>query len=133
MGIIVGAVGYLLVQPVLKRNHKYSMGRNQKLINIEELQRKKGALLREIKDIELDFQMGKIDEADFKELTGGYRQQALSVMEELDDLDDAPGIKKAAISSEFEVPEEKRSGFCAECGSPLFKDAAFCGVCGTEV
>ena len=131
MGVIVVLVVGLLLQPVLNKRQKFSLERDDKEIEISELQRKKGALLREIKDIELDFHMGKISESDFDELTTSYRENAMEAMKRLDSLN---GVKKKPeLQPDFKVPAGEQAGFCIECSSQLFSKGDFCGVCGHEV
>lgn len=131
MGVIVLLVGGLLLQPILNKKQIFNVGRDDKEIAVNELQREKSALFREIKDIELDFQMGKINESDFDELTTSYRGKAMEAMKQLDSLN---GVKKKLVMQpEFKVPEAEHAGYCTECGSALFREAGFCGVCGHKV
>ena len=131
MGVIVLLVGGLLLQPILNKKQIFNVGRDDKEIAVNELQREKTALFREIKDIELDFEMGKISESDFDELTTSYRGKAIETMKKLESLN---GVKmKPELQPEFIVPEDEQAGFCTECGSALFIKAGFCGVCGHEV
>jgi hypothetical protein len=44
---------------------------------------------REIRDAELDFQMGKISEADWRSLDSELRAQAIEILRELDRLDES--------------------------------------------
>lgn len=133
MGMLVAFIIYILLRPVLSEKYKVDYRRSDEAIAIVELERKKSGLIREIKDIELDHQMDKIDDADFEELTNSYRSQAMAVMEELDSIKGVSEKKKYSVSSEYNVPEKEQSGFCKECGNSLFSDASFCGVCGNQV
>ena len=131
MGVIVLLVGGLLLQPILDKRQKFNLSRDDKQIAADELLRQKRALFREIKDIELDFQMGKISEADFDELTTSYRDKAMQAMKQLDSLNGAK--MKPVLQPDFTVPEADQAGYCIKCGSELFRKAGFCGVCGHEV
>ena len=133
MGMLVAFIIYILLRPVLREKYKVDYRRSDEAIAIAELERKKSGLIREIKDIELDHQMDKIDDADFEELTNSYRSKAMAVMEELDSIKGVSEKKEYSVSSEYNVPEKGQSGFCKECGNPLFSDASFCGVCGNQV
>jgi len=133
MGMLVAFIIYILLRPILSNKHKIDYKRSDEAIAVAELERKKSALIREIKDIELDYQMDKIDDADFEELTNAYRMQAIAVMEELDSTKGNSEKKKYSVNSEYNVPEDKKSGFCKECGTTLFRDASFCGVCGSRI
>jgi len=53
-----------------------------------ELEREKQAVLKAIKEIELDYQMKKIGETDYREMVERYRARALRVMSELAAGDD---------------------------------------------
>ena len=103
MGVIVLLVGGLLLQPILDKRQKFNLSRDDKQIAADELLRQKRALFREIKDIELDFQMGKISEADFDELTTSYRDKAMLAMKQLDSLNGAK--MKPVLQPDFTVPE----------------------------
>ena len=133
MGMLVAFIIYLLLHPVLSDKHKIDYRRSDEAIVIAELESKKSGLFREIKEIELDYQMDKIDDGDFEDLTNSYRSKAMAVMEELDSLKGVSVKKEYSFSPEYSVPEDRQSGFCTECGNPLFSDASFCGVCGNQV
>lgn len=55
---------------------------------IRELEREKQAVLKAIKEIELDFQMRKISEVDYREMVERYRARALRVLSDLAAGDD---------------------------------------------
>jgi rRNA maturation endonuclease Nob1 len=55
---------------------------------IRELEREKQAVLKAIKEIELDFQMRKISESDYREMVERYRSRALRVLSDLASDDD---------------------------------------------
>ena len=75
MGVLVALVIYILLYPILSDKHKTDYRRSDQVIAIAELERRKSGLIREIKDIELDYQMDKIDDADFEELTRDLLQK----------------------------------------------------------
>ncbi len=134
MGILLVLVLAALIQPIISSKAQAAQGRGENNRAVDELSRKKRALIRDIKDIELDYEMGKIDKNDFEDLTKGYRQQAMLVMKEIDSKNDGQiKRKKTLVNSEFVVPENETSGFCIECGTPLYNGAAFCGVCGHKI
>jgi len=55
---------------------------------IRDLQREKVAVLKAIKEVEADYQMRKISEIDYEEMTRRYRNRALRIISELDASDD---------------------------------------------
>ena len=54
---------------------------------IAELEAARDAKYREIRDAELDYRMGKLDEADWREADRELRGQAIEILRELDALD----------------------------------------------
>ena len=115
------------------------------------LEREKARVLRSLKELEFDFAMHKMSQADFDEMAGRLRQRALGLMEQLD----AGGGYREQI--EREVAErlgrsEGRSegdGFsrrqhtataeavalraCGDCGTSNDPDARFCKSCGAKL
>ncbi len=59
---------------------------------IRELEREKQAVLKAIKEVELDYQMRKISEPDYREMVERYRTRALRIMGDLALGDDIRGL-----------------------------------------
>jgi hypothetical protein len=113
-----------------------------------ELEREKQAVLKAIKEIELDFQMRKISEVDYKEMVERYRTRALRVLGDLAVGDDyralierelkdrlaartAAGASASASAPAAESPPAVTGGrACDVCGTPNDTDAQFCKKCG---
>lgn len=55
---------------------------------IRDLQREKVSVLKAIKEVEMDYQMRKISDADYEEMTRRYRTRALRIIGELEAGDD---------------------------------------------
>ncbi len=52
-----------------------------------DLEAAKEAKYREIRDVELDFQMGKLSEPDYRATDRELREQAIAILKELDEVD----------------------------------------------
>jgi len=128
---------------------------------IRELEREKQAVLKAIKEVELDYQMRKISEPDYREMVERYRSRALRVMGELaagDDyraliereLKDRMAAMRAAVgaapsngtpdatgaAAPAPVPAPIASmvpGVCAACATASDPDARFCKRCGVAL
>jgi hypothetical protein len=96
------------------------------------LEREKMLALRSIKELEFDRAMGKLSDADWKEMSGRLRARAARLMRQLDagagyreqierDLEKRLGEKVATPSSERA---------CASCATVNDLDARFCKSCG---
>lgn len=101
------------------------------------LEREKTLVLRSIKELEFDFAMGKIAQADFDEMSGKLRARALGLMRQLD----AGGGYKDQIAKEVQErlgaqgaqsAQSAQSG-CAECATINDPDARFCKNCGSKL
>ena len=95
------------------------------------LEREKALVLRSIKELEFDFAMRKMSQADFDEMAGRLRQRALGLMEQLD----AGGGYREQIEREVArrigVPvAEVESEPTRRCGTTNDPDARFCKSCG---
>jgi hypothetical protein len=123
----------------------------------------KAALLRSIRDLELDRESGKISDADFQRLDTRLRTRAREVLQQLDQevapyrpaaealvaralgqeapvgTSDAPApdaSESAAAPSpgeEGEAPATAAPVSCPACGAPNDADAVFCKKCGARV
>jgi hypothetical protein len=116
-----------------------------------ELEREKQAVLKAIKEIELDFQMRKISEVDYKEMVERYRTRALRVLGDLavgDDyraliereLKDRLAARAAAATTTANAPGTADSTAvvaggraCDSCRTPNDLDAQFCKKCGQSL
>jgi ribosomal protein L40E len=110
----------------------------------KELEREKQALLKALKELDFDHQMGKVSEKDFNDISTQYRARAIRVMRHLDDAgrDYEAMIEKdlaakrkgpTADSSQPTVKAEMDSAKCAKCGTRNDSDAEFCKKCGGKL
>ena len=116
------------------------------------LEREKTLVLRSIKELEFDFAMKKMSQADYDEMAGRLRARAMGLMRQLDagvgyrttieqELDKrlgrraaAPAISPTAATGE---PAERADAVsiaaCSACGQSNDADARFCKHCGTRL
>lgn len=98
------------------------------------LEREKTLVLRSIKELEFDFAMGKISQADFDDMGGRLRQRAVGLMQQ---LDHTAGYREriaeqvaAAVAATQPTVAVKA---CPSCATPFDEDARFCKRCGTAL
>ncbi|MDP2055208.1 MAG: zinc ribbon domain-containing protein, partial [Acidobacteriota bacterium] len=112
------------------------------------LEREKALVLRSIKELEFDFAMRKMSQADFDEMAGRLRQRALGLMEQLDAsgsyrdkiaeevvrrLGGAEGDGVGSEGDGFSRRQDTDSPFCTQCGKANDPDAKFCKACGSKL
>jgi len=127
---------------------------------LRELEREKQLVLKAIKEVELDFQMRKIAEADYREMIERYRARAMRLISELEAGDNyrelierelkdrlasaaarehapvsapAPSPVGAAAAAQASPPTAAAGNMCGGCGATNDEDAQFCKRCGTKL
>ncbi len=106
---------------------------------LKELEREKQLVLKAIKEVELDYQMRKIAEPDYKEMIERYRGRALRVMSELEAGDNfRPLIERElrdrlSLAESAPAPAAATAGVCQSCRSRNDEDAQFCKKCGGKL
>ena len=127
-----------------------------------DLEREKKALLRSIKDVEFDRDMGKMSDAEAQPIIRVYRARAAEIIRTLDagPVEDADASTKELIERELEarlgeppapieLPETRpparakakktkpkpaaNAGVCTSCKTRNDPDATFCKKCGKRV
>jgi len=114
-----------------------------------ELEREKQLVLKAIKEIELDYQMRKIAERDYREMIERYRARALRLMGEIEAGDDfgalierelqirlaaataAPAASPSTPEADAATDGTRRT--CGRCTTVNDQDAEFCKKCGEKL
>lgn len=117
------------------------------------LEREKALVLRSIKELEFDFAMRKMSQADFDEMAGRLRQRALGLMQQLDagggyreqierEVARRLGTERDGTSSEGDGSSHRQDDatadagalrVCSECAVENDSDARFCKSCGAKL
>ena len=106
---------------------------------MRELERDKQAVLKAIREIELDYQMRKVAEPDYKEMLQRYRTRAMRIIRELDAGDNYRVLieeeLKTRLSAMAAAPVAAVPGppACPTCATPNDTDALFCKKCGVKL
>jgi pyruvate/2-oxoacid:ferredoxin oxidoreductase beta subunit len=113
------------------------------------LEREKLFVLRSIKELEFDRAMGKLSDADWREMSSRLRARAAGLMKQLDagagyrEQIERDLVKRLAAPPEPQRPDHGRradvssaasvGNFCTECGTKNEGDAKFCKNCGHKL
>ena len=113
---------------------------------IRELEREKQLVLKAIKEIELDFQMRKLGERDYREMVERYRNRAMRLISELEAGDDYRGLIEKELKLRLDLPvadvpaPAAAAGAvagsrptCRICQKDNDADAKFCKSCGEKL
>lgn len=118
--------------PALDRER--ATGRRRK-----ELEREKASLLKALKELEFDHEMGKVSDDDFREIGGQYRARAMRVMRQLDEAGaDYRTLVERELKSRLNAPAlnaravevQRARPSCPDCATENDADAVFCKKCG---
>ena len=81
--LVLGAIVTAVVALPVVRHDEPDAGLDEHRADLEAA---KEAKYREIRDAELDYRMGKVDEADYRATDRELRAQAIAILRELDEL-----------------------------------------------
>ncbi len=115
---------------------------------VDGLVEEKRRLLRGLKDLENEHELGKINDADYQELLARYRDEAKSVLRTMDARvapfrDEAERLARDYLAKRGLAPSEKGKPApivtaplriaCDGCGTSNEPDATFCKKCGSSL
>jgi hypothetical protein len=114
-----------------------------------ELEREKQLVLKAIKEIELDYQMRKIAERDYRDMVERYRARALRLIGEIEAGDDFRSLIEQELQIRLKLPPAEKAPTatteattttaaesapgCSGCGAKNDDDAQFCKKCGAKL
>jgi hypothetical protein len=95
---------------------------------LEELHARKRSSLAALIDLESEHAVGKLSDADFEQLKTTYEAEALTVLDEIDALEDAPA--KDDLENEIAAVRSRlERGTCPRCGASR-RPGSRCPRCG---
>ena len=115
---------------------------------VDALAEEKRRVLRQLKDLETEHALGKIDDADYETLVARYRADAKTVMREMDreigplraeaeriarDYLATKGLAEGAAAAIPAGQAQSSRAACSKCGTSNEADATFCKKCGTSM
>ena len=137
---IIGLMAIGLVvwvgEPLVRRVSYTSHGREENN-DAGSLLLQKEMLYGAIRDLDFDFQTGKVDQKDYGELRQQLEREAVDILRQLDTVDplvmfdneverQVVGLRRRHISTTRGSGQET----CPSCGTPLESDDNFCPSCG---
>ena len=126
--IIVVVLCWYIGQPVLFGGlaRAGSAGSGGKALR--DLALRKEEVMLTLKDLEMDFKMKKISEADYRALYSEAVHQGSLLVQQIETTKNAPETRRPA-----ESPVKPTHKFCTHCGTARVAGAKFCGECGQQI
>jgi hypothetical protein len=138
--VFSGVALWRVLDPLSRAESLVDTGAPRSSGRLKELEREKQLVLKAIKEIELDYQMRKIAEADYKDMVERYRGRALRIMSELEAGDNFRPLIERELRDRLALAEGKPAaaapavaGLCKSCATQNDEDAQFCKKCGAKV
>ena len=133
--LILSAATVYVALPYWQR--RVAVKSNLKNSHIADLLERRDNLLATIKDIEFDYQTGKISPEDFAEMNAKYRSEAVAILKRIDGAVKGKNKNKEKIEAELRQLKARRKNtngkFCANCGNAVQPGDRFCTQCGTRL
>jgi hypothetical protein len=120
-------------------------------VDVTDLEHEKNTLLRAIKDLAFERELGKISDADFERIDRGYRQRAKEVLRLLDgeiapfmeqaekllEIGPASSKKKKKKAKQADEPKAdvapRFALKCPHCEAEIEREAVWCGSCKARI
>jgi hypothetical protein len=107
---------------------------------------RRDSIYQAIKELEFDYQVGKVSEVDYQAFDAQLKTQAVAVLKEMDALQAAEVDAALDAQIEAEIAALRRNGharanlepspavaFCPQCGRQARSGDRFCGSCGAAL
>jgi len=145
IGFLIGAFTFVLT-PLFREEDRRDDLRPKRSDLLEELKTKKEAAYAAIREMEFDYNMGKLTEEDFVILKRQYLEEAADYMKEMDALAEGSdvfsaneGIRAAEenqgekVAGRAERPNPENDVYCTSCGKKAAPNNRFCTGCGASL
>ena len=112
--------------------------------DLDRLLNRKAVVYGNLKDLEFEYKMGRLGDADFRRLENGYKLEAAAILQQLDNLGVETDVDET-IEKEVAARKGVRAGStaaarapavvskCPACGSELIAGKKFCADCGRRI
>jgi hypothetical protein len=121
LSLVLAAVFAYIAYPILKPPPEEIVERNA----LDPLVTERESAYQAIRDLDFDFQLGKLSATDYETLRERQKSHAAAVLQEIDALGQ-PQIVQAAPTREPKI-------FCTNCGTLREPDDKFCRKCGNPL
>lgn len=137
-------VGVYVTRPLFEKTSW--KGKSQSFSPRAQLSARRDAIYALIRELDADFQTGKVNEHDYQAQRKRYVAQGVALLQELDAQPDAISLDRpATLDDEIEAAvlalrqksgldkQPDSSRFCTQCGRPADPEDKFCGRCGAAL
>jgi hypothetical protein len=109
---------------------------------MDRLLERKAAVYRNIRDLTLEYRMGRLSEKDFRQLEAGYKIDASAILQKIERIGGSIHPDEAfekeiafrkAVDSQGGAPLTPDEARCPSCGADILPGKKFCADCGHKL
>lgn len=145
IALLVGIVAYV-ARPLFGRPYHDREGGAASASPHTQLTTRRDAIYALIRELDADYQTGKVNNYDYQALRKQYVAEGVSILKQLDTLTSADG--RDALEAEIEAQvlalrrtqpvteatdRQPATRFCSQCGHPADPEDRFCSHCGAAL
>ncbi len=132
IGIVLAiATAAFIAYPLFqKQKNKVSFALNHRA---QEMEARKNEIYAAIRDIDFDYQMGKLTQEDYETLRQQYKTEAIGMMKQIDQAGSPAARSRTAQRDAPSRGARNAERFCHHCGQPVGADDQFCNACGGKL
>jgi hypothetical protein len=131
---LVILTGLYVLMPLFQKSRE-RLDLNLGETELDRLQDRKTIIYKSIKELEFEYKMGRLSDADFKQLDAGYKNGAAIILQEMEKLGVAEEsdtlIEKEIAAHKKKL--ERGSTKCPSCGAETASEKKFCADCGHQL
>lgn len=127
IGVVLAiATAMFIAYPLLqKQKSKASFALNHRA---QEMEARKNEIYAAIRDIDFDYQMGKLTKEDYETLRQQYKTEAIGMMKQIDQT-----ASRSSRRTTTSATVKNAERFCHHCGQPVGPEDQFCNACGGKL
>ena len=132
--MIVASVALFVAAPLAGGLFRRRRAANE--LDLERLEHERGLAVQGLRELEFDHEMGKLDDADYRELKATLEARALAAMGAIDRAKGAGRVATVRLgsrrpkSARVTRTASRRFNFCPRCGMRAGAGNNFCAECG---
>ncbi len=131
--LIFGFIALFVSRPLwIKGSQTLLLLKEKKTPKRRELREEKATIILALRELDFDYEMGKLSVEDYKNLKKKYEDYAVRIMKELEDAEKIWAEVEKEVQREVgkRIGKMEESDFCSRCGARQRKGNRFCAACG---
>lgn len=99
----------------------------------QHLDERKAAIYENLRDLNFEYQLGKLSDEDYQKTKTGLQQELAKVLATIDEIVKGAPAKTTAQAPAPKITPKTPPYVCPHCGASFEKTMKFCGECGKSM